>query len=62
MGRVGVKPDLANDSIVAASDLGVTPRDEVEIDDRDKIVFEELDQIIHYEVSAERAKGFVVKF
>lgn len=43
--------DLAIEGVVA-SEFGVTPRNEFEIDDRDEISFEELVQVIDYEIGA----------
>lgn len=52
--------DLAIKGVIA-SELGISPRNKVEINNGDEIVFKELDQVIDNEVSAVGAKGLIVQ-
>lgn len=50
---------LANKSIVF-SELGITPWNELEIDDGDKVEVEELNEAIDDEIGTVRAQAFIV--
>lgn len=44
-----------------ASELGITPGNEVEVNDGDKVVFEDFGKVIDDEVGAVRAQAFIVQ-
>lgn len=46
---------------VVATDLGIAPWNEVEIDDGDEPIFKYLNKVIHDEIGTVRAKAFVVE-
>lgn len=45
---------------VVCPELGITPWNELEIDDGDKVFLEELDEVIDDEISTVRAQAFII--